>query len=163
MSGSGRRLRVETSGRRRIWLCADDYGISPAVNTAIRDLVVRGRLNATSVMVVAPSLHRSEAVALDVLNAAAPRVAIGLHLTLTAPFRPLTKGFAPLRDGRVSAARGDCSRHALLRRLDRAALEAEIAARSTPSSTPSAARPISSTGISTCICSRRSATRCSRS
>ena len=40
--------------RRRIWLCADDFGISPAVNTAIRDLVVRRRLNATSAMVVAP-------------------------------------------------------------------------------------------------------------
>ena len=37
---------------RRIWLCADDYGISPGVNRAIRDLIERGRLNATSVMVV---------------------------------------------------------------------------------------------------------------
>ena len=47
----------ERSGRRRIiWLCADDYGISPAVNAAIRDLIARGRLNATSVMVVAPQL-----------------------------------------------------------------------------------------------------------
>ena len=36
------------AGRRRIWLCADDYGISTAVNMAIRDLVVRRRLNATS-------------------------------------------------------------------------------------------------------------------
>lgn len=32
---------------RRIWLCADDYGISPGVNRAIRDLIERGRLNAT--------------------------------------------------------------------------------------------------------------------
>ena len=39
---------------RRIWLCADDYGISPGVNRAIRDLIERGRLNATSVMVVGP-------------------------------------------------------------------------------------------------------------
>ena len=37
---------------RRIWLCADDYGISPGVNTAIRELISRGRINATSVMVV---------------------------------------------------------------------------------------------------------------
>ena len=55
---------------RRIWLCADDYGISPGVNAAIRDLVARGRLNATSVMVVAPSFTRAEAVALAALNAA---------------------------------------------------------------------------------------------
>jgi predicted glycoside hydrolase/deacetylase ChbG (UPF0249 family) len=67
----------------RIWLCADDYGISPSVNAAIRDLVVRGRLNATSVMVVAPSFHRGEALALHALNAKAQRVAIGLHVTLT--------------------------------------------------------------------------------
>src|SRR5205807_2224725 len=87
------------SQRRRIWLCADDFGISPAVNTAIRDLVVRRRLNATSAMVVAPSFHRTEASALDALNAAAPRVAIGLHVTLTAPFRPLSKSFMPLREG----------------------------------------------------------------
>jgi chitin disaccharide deacetylase len=83
----------------RIWLCADDYGISPSVNAAIRDLVVRRRLNATSVMVVAPSFHRGEALALQALNAKAQRVAIGLHVTLTAPFRPLSEGFRPLRDG----------------------------------------------------------------
>jgi len=59
---------IETSARRHIWLCADDYGISPSVNTAIRDLIVRGRLNATSVMVVAGASHRSEAIALNVLN-----------------------------------------------------------------------------------------------
>src|SRR6478736_3111661 len=90
---------IGDSQRRRIWLCADDFGISPAVNTAIRDLVVRRRLNATSAMVVAPSFQRTEASTLDALNAAAPRVAICLHPTLTAPFRPLSPGFAPLRDG----------------------------------------------------------------
>ena len=42
---------------RRIWLCADDYGISAAVDIAIRDLVVRGRLNATSVLVAAPNFR----------------------------------------------------------------------------------------------------------
>ena len=80
---------------RRIWLCADDYGISPGVNTAIRDLVMRGRLNATSVMVVAPSFSRAEADSLATLNADTQRVAIGLHLTLTAPFKPLSAGYAP--------------------------------------------------------------------
>jgi len=44
--------------RRPIWLCADDYGISPAVSKGIRDLVAQGRLNATSVMVAAPSFDR---------------------------------------------------------------------------------------------------------
>ena len=77
-----------TSGSRRIVLCADDYGISPAVNVAIRDLIVRGRLSATSVMVTAPTFDRFEAAALDVLNTSRRRVAIGLHFTLTAPYRP---------------------------------------------------------------------------
>jgi predicted glycoside hydrolase/deacetylase ChbG (UPF0249 family) len=85
--------------RRHIWLCADDYGISNSVNAAIRDLIVRGRINATSVMVAAPSFDRSEAIPLAILNAAGRRVAIGLHLTLTAPFRPLSSGFRPLGDG----------------------------------------------------------------
>src|SRR5581483_5332835 len=83
---------------RRITLCADDYGIAPGVNEAIRDLVARGRLNATSVMVVAPSCSRAEAQSLAGLNAAKTRVAIGLHLTLTAPLKPLTRQYAPLVD-----------------------------------------------------------------
>ena len=51
----------EAAQPRRIWLCADDYGISPGVNRAIRDLIERGRLNATSVMVVGPAIGRDEA------------------------------------------------------------------------------------------------------
>jgi chitin disaccharide deacetylase len=117
---------VETSAPRRIWLCADDYGISASVNTAIRDLVVRGRLNATSVMVAAPGFHRAEAVSLSVLNAASQRVAIGLHVTLTAPFRPSTTGFRPLREGAFLPV-ATLLRYAALRRLYRRALKAEIA------------------------------------
>jgi chitin disaccharide deacetylase len=116
---------AETPACRRIWLCADDYGISASVDTAIRDLVVRGRINATSALVAAPALSRSEAISLTVLNSAAPRVAIGLHLALTAPFRPLSAGFAPLRAGAflpLAATLG----HAALRRFDRDALLAEI-------------------------------------
>jgi chitin disaccharide deacetylase len=116
----------ETSGRRRIWLCADDYGISASVNTAIRDLVLRGRLNATSVMVAAPAFHRSEAISLNVLNSVTQRVTIGLHVTLTAPFRPSTTGFRPLSEGAFLPV-GTLLRHAALRRLHRDALKAEIA------------------------------------
>ena len=112
---------------RRIWLCADDFGISPAVNTGIRDLVVRGRLNATSALVAAPSFHRAEAVALDALNAAARRVAIGLHLAFTAPLRPLSKGFKALREGAFPPL-ATTARLALTYRFDYAALVGEIAA-----------------------------------
>jgi predicted glycoside hydrolase/deacetylase ChbG (UPF0249 family) len=82
---------------RHIWLVADDYGMSPAVSAAICDLIARRRINAASVVVVAPSFSPAEASALDA--AAASHAAIGLHLTLTAPFRPLSAGFAPARDG----------------------------------------------------------------
>jgi chitin disaccharide deacetylase len=84
---------------RRIWLCADDYGISPGVNRAIRDLIGNGRLNATSAMVVGPAIGRDEVNALMASAKANPRCAIGLHATLTAPFRPLTMHFRPLEGG----------------------------------------------------------------
>ena len=112
---------------RRIWLCADDYGISPGVDTAIRDLVMRGRLNATSVMVAAPSFSRAEASALSVLNAGTQRVAIGLHLTLTAPLKPLTSGYTPLTDGAFLPLTATL-RLAMQQRLDMTALAAEFRA-----------------------------------
>src|SRR6266481_944306 len=89
---------------RRIWLCADDYGISPGVNRAIRDLIERGRLNATSVMVVGPAIGRDEVDALCNAASHRPRCAIGLHATLTAPFRPLTMHFRPLDGGMFGRA-----------------------------------------------------------
>ena len=60
-----RRRMNDAAPPRRIWLCADDYGISPGVNRAIRDLIERGRLNATSVMVVGPAIGRDEVAALQ--------------------------------------------------------------------------------------------------
>src|SRR5260221_4758962 len=99
--------------RRHILLCADDYGISPAVNVAIRALIVRGRINATSVMVIAPNFYRSEAVSLNILNASETRVAIGLHLTLTAPYQPLSRNFQPVRDG-VFLSQQEIARHSFL-------------------------------------------------
>jgi predicted glycoside hydrolase/deacetylase ChbG (UPF0249 family) len=111
------------AAQRRIWLVADDYGISPAVSAAIRDLAARGRLSATSVMVTAPSFDRGEAQPL----AAPPHIAIGLHVTLTAPFRPLTRDFAPTRGGAFPSL-ATLFAHAFLGRLDRARIAAEIAA-----------------------------------
>jgi len=112
---------------RRIWLCADDYGISLSVNTAIRDLVARGHLNATSVMVTAPSFCRSEAIALSALNTVSPRVAIGLHLTLTAPFRPLSTNFKPVSEG-IFLPLAAMFLYGVLHRFEHDALTAEIAA-----------------------------------
>jgi predicted glycoside hydrolase/deacetylase ChbG (UPF0249 family) len=126
--GKSGRGDIGAAARRRIWLCADDYGISIGVNTAIRDLMARGRLNATSVMMVAPSLHRTEAAALTALNAGNARpAAIGLHLTLTAPFSPLSDGYRPTREGAFLPL-GATIAKAAMHRLSRDALEREITA-----------------------------------
>lgn len=113
--------------RRRIWLCADDYGLSPGVNRAIRDLIERGRINATSVMMVGPAIGREETNALKVAVASSPRCAIGLHTTLTAPFHPLTMHFRPLNGGMfLPLAR--MLRASVLRRLDPEIIRAELIA-----------------------------------
>jgi predicted glycoside hydrolase/deacetylase ChbG (UPF0249 family) len=111
---------------RRIWLCADDYGLSPGVNRAIRDLIERGRLNATSAMVVGPAIGRDEVAALAAVAAERPRCAIGLHVTLTAPFRPLTMHFQPL-DGGMFPGFANLLGAGLLRRLDPEIIQAELA------------------------------------
>jgi chitin disaccharide deacetylase len=113
------------SAPRRIWLCADDYGISPGVNRAIRDLVERGRINATSAMVVGPALGRAEAGALCSAAANGPGCAIGLHVTLTAPFRPLTMHFHPTNGG-MFVGFPRLLRAGLLRRLDPEIVHGEI-------------------------------------
>ena len=110
---------------RRIWLCADDYGISPGVNRAIRDLIENGRLNATSAMVVGPAIGRDEANALKASAKASPRCAIGLHATLTAPFRPLTMHFRPIEGG-LFLAHTTLLRRGLTGRLDSELVHTEL-------------------------------------
>jgi predicted glycoside hydrolase/deacetylase ChbG (UPF0249 family) len=112
---------------RHIWLCADDYGISPGVNRAIRDLIVQKRINATSVMVVGAAAGRNEIEGLTQVLAANPNCAIGLHATLTAPFHPLTMHFKPL-DGGQFLSLGKLLRSSVLRRLDPEIVQAELLA-----------------------------------
>ncbi|WP_295846383.1 ChbG/HpnK family deacetylase [Tardiphaga sp.] len=116
-----------TDATRRIWLCADDYGISPGVNRGIRELIERGRLNATSVMVVGPAIGRDDVRALQEAVATGPHCAIGLHATLTAPFHPVTMHYRPLRDEQFLPL-GKMLRAGLLRRLDPEMVRAELAA-----------------------------------
>jgi len=110
---------------RRIWLCADDYGMAPGVNDAIRQLIARGRINATSVMVGAPSFTAEEAGALDALNTGQTRAAIGLHVTLTAPFSPVSDGYRPLRKHHFPRL-NEMMRLSHLRRLSAERLTIEI-------------------------------------
>ena len=88
-----------------IVLCADDYGIAPGVGRAIRDLLDRGRLSATSCMVVSPDFAAEGRL----LTPYVGRADIGLHLTLTQD-RSL---------GRLMLA-------AYTRRLDRQEMAAEV-------------------------------------
>jgi hypothetical protein len=111
---------------RRIWLCADDYGMAPGVNRAIRTLIAHGRLNATSVMTAAAHLGH-EADELARLNAGTPRALIGLHVTLTAPFKPLSTYFSPLRHSAFPPM-AELMRLAMTRRLKRDDFADEIAA-----------------------------------
>ena len=116
---------MATAGRQ-IWLCADDYGISRSVNAAIRELILRGRINATSVMMAAPHIDASETAALDELNSGKKRAALGLHVTLTAPFRPMSEGFAPLSHGHFQSL-NKMMNTAITRRLNVERLTIEVA------------------------------------
>ncbi len=111
---------------RKLWLCADDYGISPAVSRGIRDLIGRGRINATSVMVTTPTFSAAEAQALSDLAGPDRRAAIGLHFTLTAPFRPTALAYRPVAsDGAFLSLAGTFAAGLRLR-LDPDALAAEV-------------------------------------
>jgi predicted glycoside hydrolase/deacetylase ChbG (UPF0249 family) len=109
--------------KRAIFLCADDYGMSRSVSGAIRDLLARERINATSVMMVADALGDDEVAALKALRDQG-KVFAGLHLTLSAPFKPLSRNFTPLQNGAflplASVLKG-----AVVRQLDRASLARE--------------------------------------
>jgi chitin disaccharide deacetylase len=105
---------------KRLILCADDYALAPGVSRAIRELAAAGRLNATSVMTPGPDL----AAEADRLLAVAPHgFQIGLHVTLTG-------GLVPLAAPRWAMAEGIGSllMRSHLRRLDRAAVAAEVEA-----------------------------------
>ena len=115
----------DAASPRRIWLCADDYGLAEGVNRAIRELIERGRLNATSVMVVGAAIGRDEVKALQEVAANSARCAIGLHATLTAPFRPLTMHFRPT-DGGMFLPFPKLLRAGLLRRLDAEMIYGEL-------------------------------------
>ena len=84
-----------------------------------------GRLNATSVMVAAPSLHRSEAVALKVLNSAASRVAIRIARDADSALPAAERGRSePVSEGAFLPL-AMTLREAFRRRLRRDALAAD--------------------------------------
>lgn len=110
---------------RRIVLCADDYALAPGVSSAIRTLLSLGRINATSVMTVTPEFA-DEAYALA--GAYTPiEAAIGLHVVLTGPFKPLRASPLPTEDGFFPAL-DRCLRPTARFRISRRNVEAEVGA-----------------------------------
>lgn len=112
-----------------VLLCADDYGLSPGVNEAIRALIAAGRLTATSVMALCP-YWAEEAAPLKALSDRAELgldvgLDVGLHFTLTdqPPLGPMPV-LAP--HGRLPPL-GRLMALACTGRLDAAEIRAELA------------------------------------
>ncbi|PIQ42761.1 MAG: hypothetical protein COV52_06275 [Gammaproteobacteria bacterium CG11_big_fil_rev_8_21_14_0_20_46_22] len=102
----------------KVILCADDFGLSHGTNTAILDLIQQNVLQATSVMVTMPALE-TDAPQLKTFSSQAQ---IGLHFDLT-DGKPLTH--------LPASHHGSLKRLLVLshlRRLNQAALEAELLA-----------------------------------
>jgi len=109
---------------RRIVVCADDYALAPGVSRAIRELVSRGRLNAISIMAVIPGFERECA---SLLSAPSPiPLSIGLHATLSGPFKPLAALPIPSADGKFPPLSRLMPPLGVFR-IDRKAVKAEVA------------------------------------
>lgn len=101
-----------TPGRRRIVVCADDFGFSAEASSAILALGRSGAISATSVAVDGPAIDAH----LGALRGLRPQLAVGLHLNFTE-----NPHFAGPRD-----VRGWILATWLRRGLDRGALAREI-------------------------------------
>jgi chitin disaccharide deacetylase len=107
--------------KRKLVLVADDYGLSPGVSKAIRELILAGRLSGTGCMTLFPEWP-SEAPALKTICNEGVAEA-GLHLTLT-DFEPLS-GSGPLGAGSMPPL-GRLIRASVTSRIDEAAVEGEL-------------------------------------
>ena len=65
-----------------ITLCADDYGLHPAINDGILELIAQGRVHATSCMSTSPEWSK----AAERLKPWQGKIDLGLHLNLTEGF-----------------------------------------------------------------------------
>ncbi len=80
-------MMTDRAQKSKVWLVADDYGLSPAVSHGIRQLIAAGRISGTGCMTVFPEWH-DEAGLLTTCPGQA-EACIGLHMTLT-DFAPLS-------------------------------------------------------------------------
>src|SRR5690554_2240069 len=72
-----RSRRVAEAGKKQIVICADDFGMNPAVDAGILHLAGMGRLNATSCLVEGPSFAQGAK------QLSETGLQLGLHLNFT--------------------------------------------------------------------------------
>jgi predicted glycoside hydrolase/deacetylase ChbG (UPF0249 family) len=113
---------------RRITLIADDYGLAPGVSLAIRQLLSAGALSGTSCMTVGAFWPDAAGALHDLATTAGPRFELGLHLSLTGPFAPLSPQLRDRAGWRHFPTLAGLFRLSLGRRLPLGALSAEIEA-----------------------------------
>lgn len=100
------------SRKRRVIVCADDFGIAPGVDRAIAGLIGQGRITAASCMTVTPSWPADS----KLLHPLEKSADLGLHFTLTDQ-RPLGAMPKTAAGGRLPSL-PSLVRAAVLRRLD---------------------------------------------
>lgn len=105
---------------KRIVLCADDYGQAEAISAGILSLIEKGRLSATSCMVNTPhwAFHGKK------LAPFATLADMGLHFNLTEG-KALSRRYIDTHGENLMSLRKLLSK-AFMRKLDQAALEAEL-------------------------------------
>lgn len=94
ISERGSSEQVAGCAKRRLVVCADDFGLNDGVNAAIFDLAAKHRISATSCMVGGAAWQQGAARLRDMVTKI--RIDIGLHLDFTEhPLRP--ESAKPLR------------------------------------------------------------------
>ncbi len=111
-------------------LCALDFGLAQGVDDAIIHLVRAGKVGALAALPISDLWPKSAAGLQTFLAAAPKRPIVGLSLTLSGEFSPLSTGFSPdNRDQQGHLPRlEDLARAALRFELDEKILEAEFRA-----------------------------------
>jgi len=106
------RMPATTDARKRIVVCADDFGLTRAGCESIVELACANAVSSVSCIVDSPGATRHAGA----LCNASPRISLGLHLNLTIPSQGAAR----------ASLRSWLARAYVLRSIDRQALRGEI-------------------------------------
>ncbi len=109
----------------RLIISADDFGLTPGVNQAVRELAAVGTITATNVMVNMPYADQISFVAAEY-----PRLSIGIHINLTQgrPVLPPEQVSSLVDENGVFHPRRELTRRAMLGRVSHKECAREISA-----------------------------------